>query len=57
MLTIFLVLYIPCIASVVTLYKEGGIKTVITSVFLNLTVALVVSAFVAWITGSGIVHV
>lgn len=46
-LTIFLVLYIPCVASVVTLYKEGGLKTAISSALLNFFLALLVASTIA----------
>ena len=45
-LTVFIILYIPCIASLTTLWKEGGWKTAFTSALLSFTVAIIVAGFV-----------
>jgi ferrous iron transport protein B len=46
-LVVFTVLYIPCIATISTLWKEGGKKIALYSVALNTTVALVVAGVIA----------
>ncbi|HQI01391.1 MAG TPA: ferrous iron transport protein B [Deltaproteobacteria bacterium] len=46
-LVVFTVLYIPCIATVSTLWKEGGWKVALASVALNTTVAIAVSGMLA----------
>ena len=46
-LVVFTVLYIPCIATISTLWKEGGWKVAAASVALNTTVALVVAGTIA----------
>ncbi|MBF0314649.1 MAG: ferrous iron transport protein B [Oligoflexia bacterium] len=43
-LTVFTVLYIPCLASLATLWKEGGWKTTLASAALNFFVAVLVGA-------------
>ena len=48
-LTIFIVFYIPCLATITTTIKEAGIKIAGVSVLLNLTVAIVISALFAMI--------
>ena len=48
-LTVFTVLYIPCVATLSTLRAEGGWKLVGQSALLNFTVALLVAGVVAWI--------
>ena len=45
-LTVFIVLYIPCIASITTLWKEGGWRTALTSAMMSFTVAIIVAGFV-----------
>jgi ferrous iron transport protein B len=45
-LTTFIVLYIPCIASITTLWKEGGWKTATASALLSFTVAVVAAGFI-----------
>jgi ferrous iron transport protein B len=45
-LTTFIILYIPCIASLTTLWKEGGWKTATASALLSFTVAIIVAGFV-----------
>ncbi|MBF0298084.1 MAG: ferrous iron transport protein B [Oligoflexia bacterium] len=47
--TVFTVLYIPCIASLAVLWKEGGWKTTLYSALLNLVVAIVIAGSLAWI--------
>lgn len=46
-LTVFTVLYIPCLATLTTLWREGGWRTCLLSVVLNLSVALAVAGAVA----------
>lgn len=46
-LVVFTVLYIPCIATISTLWKEGGWKVAAASVALNTAVALVVAGTIA----------
>jgi len=46
-LVVFTVLYIPCIATITTLWKEGGWKVALYSVALNTTVALLVAGGLA----------
>jgi ferrous iron transport protein B len=46
-LVVFTVLYIPCVATITTLWKEGGAKVALLSVALNTSVALVVAGLVA----------
>ncbi|HPE45393.1 MAG TPA: ferrous iron transport protein B, partial [Deltaproteobacteria bacterium] len=46
-LVVFTVLYIPCIATISTLWKEGGWKVALYSVMLNTTIALVVAGGLA----------
>ena len=46
-LTVFTVLYIPCIATLSTLRAEGGWKLVGQSALLNITVAVVFAAIAA----------
>lgn len=48
-LVIFTVLYIPCIATISTLWKEGGPKVALLSVALNTSIALVVAGTVAFL--------
>lgn len=48
-LTIFIVFYIPCLATITTTIKEAGIKIAGVSVLLNLMVAIVISALFAMI--------
>jgi len=48
-LVVFTVLYIPCIATISTLWKEGGWKIALYSIALNTTVALVVAGGIAQI--------
>jgi ferrous iron transport protein B len=47
-LVVFTVLYIPCIATLSTLWKEGGWKLATGSVLLNTTVAMVIAGAIAW---------
>jgi ferrous iron transport protein B len=47
--TAFTLLYVPCLASVTTLWKEGGFKTALASVGLSISVALLVSGALAWL--------
>ena len=46
-LVIFTMLYIPCIATLTTLWKEGGWRTCLTSALLNFGVAVAVAGAVA----------
>ncbi|MFY9397114.1 MAG: ferrous iron transport protein B [Desulfomonilia bacterium] len=46
-LVVFTVLYIPCVATITTLWKEGGAKVALFSVALNTSVALVAAGLVA----------
>ncbi len=46
-LVVFTVLYIPCVATISTLWKEGGWKVALYSIALNTTVALVVAGGIA----------
>lgn len=46
-LVVFTVLYIPCIATISTLWKEGGWKVALYSAMLNTTIALVVAGGLA----------
>ncbi|HXK46657.1 MAG TPA: ferrous iron transport protein B [Deltaproteobacteria bacterium] len=46
-LVVFTVLYIPCIATISTLWKEGGWKVALYSVVLNTTIALLVAGGLA----------
>jgi ferrous iron transport protein B len=46
-LVIFTMLYIPCIATLATLWKEGGWKTCVISSLLSFAVAILVAASVA----------
>ena len=46
-LVVFTVLYIPCIATISTLWKEGGWKVALYSIALNTTVALVIAGGIA----------
>jgi ferrous iron transport protein B len=46
-LVVFIMLYIPCVATLSVLWKEGGFKTCATSALLNFGVALVVASVVA----------
>ncbi|RLE58323.1 MAG: hypothetical protein DRJ32_06645, partial [Thermoprotei archaeon] len=39
---IMVTLYVPCIATIVTIYKEGGAKRAILSIILSLAVAYVI---------------
>ena len=48
-LVVFTVLYIPCIATISTLWKEGGWKVALYSVLLNITVAILVAGGMAQI--------
>lgn len=48
-LVVFTVLYIPCIATISTLWKEGGWKVAVYSMALNTTVAIVVAGAVAYL--------
>ena len=48
-LVVFTVLYIPCIATITTLWKEGGAKVALLSIVLNTSVALAVAGAVAWL--------
>jgi ferrous iron transport protein B len=48
-LVVFTVLYIPCVATISTLWKEGGWKVALYSIALNTTVALVVAGGIAHI--------
>ncbi len=48
-LVVFTVLYIPCIATISTLWKEGGWKVALYSIALNTTVALVIAGGLAHI--------
>ena len=49
-LVVFTVLYIPCIATIATLWKEGGWKTAFYSILLNTTVAIIVAGGIAQIS-------
>jgi len=42
-LVIFTMLYIPCVATLAALWREGGLKTAALSAVLNLTVSIVVA--------------
>ena len=46
-LVVFTVLYIPCIATISTLWKEGGWKIALYSILLNTAVALIVAGGIA----------
>jgi len=46
-LVVFTVLYIPCIATISTLWKEGGWKVAFYSIALNTAVALLVAGSLA----------
>lgn len=46
-LVVFTVLYIPCIATISTLWKEGGWKVALASVALNTSVAVVIAGIIA----------
>ena len=48
-LTVFTVLYIPCVATLSTLRAEGGWKLVGQSALLNFSVAIVIAGIVAWL--------
>jgi len=47
-LVVFTVLYIPCIATLSTLWKEGGWKLAAGSALLNTAVAIIVAGTIAW---------
>lgn len=49
-LVVFTVLYIPCIATISTLWKEGGWKVALYSVALNTVTAITVSGCIAYLT-------
>ena len=46
-LVIFTMLYVPCVATLATLWKEGGWRTCLTSAALNFAVAVLVAGTVA----------
>jgi ferrous iron transport protein B len=46
-LVVFTMLYIPCVATLAALWKEGGWRTCLTSAMLNFAVAVVVAGAVA----------
>jgi len=46
-LVVFTVLYIPCVATISTLWKEGGWKIALYSIGLNTAVALLVAGGLA----------
>jgi len=48
-LVVFTVLYIPCVATISTLWKEGGWKIALYSMLLNTTVAILVAGSLAHI--------
>jgi ferrous iron transport protein B len=48
-LVVFTVLYIPCVATISTLWKEGGWKVALYSIALNTAVALAVAGGIAHI--------
>jgi len=43
------VLYIPCIATISTLWKEGGWKVALLSIALNTSIALAVAGSLAFL--------
>jgi ferrous iron transport protein B len=47
-LVVFTVLYVPCIATLSTLWKEGGWKLAAGSALLNTGVAVVIAGAIAW---------
>lgn len=51
-LVVFTVLYIPCIATISTLWKEGGKRIALYSVALNTSVALIIAGGLAWLLKS-----
>ncbi|MCX7944831.1 MAG: ferrous iron transport protein B [Deltaproteobacteria bacterium] len=42
-LVVFITFYVPCVATISTIYREGGIKLAILSFFLNMTVAIILA--------------
>jgi len=48
-LVVFTVLYIPCVATISTLWKEGGWRIALYSIILNTTVAIAVAGTIAQI--------
>ncbi|MGI6386479.1 MAG: ferrous iron transport protein B [Desulfomonilia bacterium] len=48
-LVVFTVLYIPCIATISTLWKEGGWKVALLSIALNTSIALAVAGSLAFL--------
>jgi len=48
-LVVFTVLYIPCVATISTLWKEGGWKVALLSIALNTTIALAVAGSLAFL--------
>ncbi len=48
-LVVFITFYIPCIATISTTYKEGGLKLSLFSVMLNFVVAILIAGFFALI--------
>ncbi|MFA6034263.1 MAG: nucleoside recognition domain-containing protein, partial [Myxococcota bacterium] len=46
-LVVFTMLYIPCVATVSAIWKEGGARVALASVVLNITVALIVAGALA----------
>jgi len=48
-LVVFTVLYIPCVATISTLWKEGGLKVALLSIALNTSIALVVAGSLAFL--------
>ncbi|MBN2297527.1 MAG: ferrous iron transport protein B [Deltaproteobacteria bacterium] len=48
-LVVFTVLYIPCVATISTLWKEGGWKIALYSIILNTSVAIIVAGSIAQI--------
>jgi ferrous iron transport protein B len=47
-IVIFTMLYIPCIATLTTLWKEGGWKTCLTSLLLNFGIAVAIAGVAAY---------
>jgi ferrous iron transport protein B len=50
-LTVFTVLYIPCVSTLAVLWKEGGWRVTLLSVFLNTFVALAVAGGLSFAAG------
>ncbi len=48
-ITTFVTLYIPCLASLSILYKQAGLKIMLISILFSLSIAIIISTFIAWV--------